>query len=156
MIKRKNWPSWNESDAVSSSGQQTQRGKNHGKLEIGEALPWWPVLVANAENYLLNIEQTLEDENGGTVNRALREETPGLFALTRNRFPAEPPTGKKLEAIRQQMLRIHRASGHAPFSRLQKLLAVHKAPKWAIELAGNLQCPSCIEAKRACSSCKSQ
>ena len=86
-------------------------------------------LVADAENYLLNIEQATEDENGGTVNRALREENPGLFALTRNRFPAEPPTGKKLEAIRQQMLRIHRASGHAPFSRLQKLLAVRKAPK---------------------------
>eukprot|EP00435_Cladocopium_sp_Y103_P023252 s2397_g5.t1 len=80
---------------------------------------------------------------------ALREEHPGIFALTRNRYPAELPTGKKLEQIKQQMMRVHRASRHAPFSKLQKLLAVRKAPPRAVELAGNLQCPSCVEAKKS-------
>eukprot|EP00435_Cladocopium_sp_Y103_P048990 s1130_g14.t1 len=47
---------------------------------------------------------------------------PEVLALTRNTFPAEPPTGRKLELIKQQMMRIHRASGHASFQNLQRLL----------------------------------
>ena len=45
--------------------------------------------------------------------KTLREECPEVFALTRNSFPSEPPTGRKLELVRQQMMRIHRSSGHA-------------------------------------------
>ena len=36
-------------------------------------------LVADAEHYLLNIEKVPEYESGGTANRALRDETPGVF-----------------------------------------------------------------------------
>ena len=103
----------------------------------------------DVETYLLECNETFENDAAVPHQDALRQESPGIFALTRNRYPSEPPTGKKLEQIKQQMMRIHRASGHVPFSRLQKLLAVRKAPAWAIELAGNLQCPSCTESKRA-------
>ena len=46
-------------------------------------------------------------------------------------------------------MRVHRASGHSSFANLQKLLRVRKAPAWAIELAGSLECPVCKEAKQA-------
>ena len=101
-------------------------------------------LASDVEHYLLGIEETaIEEENGR------REEEPVIMALTRNRFPKEPPTGKKLELIRQQMLRVHRAAGHASFSNLQKLLRARKAPSWAIELAGKMECLACREAKQA-------
>ena len=98
-------------------------------------------LSQDVETYLL--QQTpdraeLEVEETETWQRQVREEEPGVMALTRNRFPKEPPTGKALDKIRQMMLRIHRASGHASFSQLQKLLRARKAPLWAIELAGKL------------------
>ena len=73
---------------------------------------------------------------------------PEVFALSRTTYPKDPPTGRKLELIKQQMLRIHRASGHASFGNLQRLLRARGAPPWSVELAGNLQCPSCIESKR--------
>ena len=59
----------------------------------------------------------------------VRKESPEMFALTRNRFPQEPPTGKRLEMIKAQMLRVHRAAGHPSMSNLQKLLRVRKAPE---------------------------
>ena len=46
------------------------------------------------------------------------------------------------------MLRVHRASGHSGFSNLQRLLEARGTPKWALELAGTLQCPECREAAR--------
>ena len=76
---------------------------------------------------------------------------PQVNALTRNSFPLEPPTGRKLELIKQQMLRIHRSSGHASFANLQRLLRARKAPAWSIELAGKLQCPSCLESQKTSS-----
>ena len=106
-------------------------------------------ITKDVETYLLDINVAPETDAVVPHQDALRQECPGLFALTRNRYPSEPPTGKKLELIKQQMMRVHRAAGHVPFSRLQKMLAVRKAPAWAIELAGNLQCPSCTEAKRS-------
>ena len=106
-------------------------------------------ITKDVETYLLDLKETSENDAVIPHQDALRQESPGIFALTWNRYPSELPTGKKLEQIKQQMMRIHRASGHVPFSRLQKLLAVRKAPAWAIELAGNLQCPSCVEAKKA-------
>ena len=77
-----------------------------------------------------------------------REQDPQIFALTRKRYPDEMPKGKELEQIKSQMLRVHRAAGHPSMANLQKLLRARQAPQWAIELAGQLQCPDCIESKR--------
>ncbi|CAK9071165.1 Coiled-coil domain-containing protein 113 [Durusdinium trenchii] len=92
-------------------------------------------LSKDAERYLLDIPkgEVLHDHEH---HRQLRDEDPRVFALTRSRFPVEPPTGKKLEQIRQQMLRVHGAGAC-------------QAPEWAIKLAGSLECPACIEANRA-------
>ena len=78
----------------------------------------------------------------------VREEQPTILALSRSRFPAEPPTGAKLKNIRQMMLRIHKASGHASMSSLRKMLQMRGAPTWAQELAEGIQCPDCAESKR--------
>ena len=104
----------------------------------------------DVETYLLGIEKDAED----TMRQEewlsdVREEEPHIMALTRNRFPVELPKGRRLELVRQQMMRVHRASGHSSFANLQKLLRVRKAPAWAIELAGSLECPVCKEAKQA-------
>ena len=82
------------------------------------------------------------------MNWHVRSEEPGILALSRTKFPEEPPQGKKLEGIRQTMLRIHRASGHTSMSNLEKLLKARGAPKWATEMARLLQCPDCIESRR--------
>ena len=113
-------------------------------------------LHRDVEQFLLEIP--LEDDGGGNhielyYNQKRRieevhEEYPEVFALGRTTFPKEPPTGRKLELIKQQMLRIHRSSGHSSFGNLQRLLRARKAPPWSIELAGNLQCPACIESKK--------
>lgn len=72
-----------------------------------------------------------------------------VMALSRTRLNLEEaPKGKKLEAIKQMMLRVHRASGHSGFSNLQRLLEARGSPKWAVELAGTLQCPECKEAAK--------
>ncbi len=63
-------------------------------------------------------------------------------------FPAEPPSGAKLTAIRQMMLRIHRASGRPSMASLKKMLQMRGAPKWAQQMAENLQGPDCIESKK--------
>ena len=52
-----------------------------------------------------------------------------VMALSRQRFPQEMPSGKKLENI----------------GNLQRLLRARKAPDWAITLAGSLECPDCKE-----------
>ena len=102
-------------------------------------------MAKDVETYLLEIPGTEEDHN---VEKSLREEDPTIFALSRNRFPEEPPKGRQLENIRQQMLRIHRASGHSSFTNLQRLLRMRKAPTWAIEMAGKMTCPDCVEAQK--------
>ena len=79
------------------------------------------------------------------------DEVPEKFvmALSRTRLNLEEaPKGKKLESIKQLMLRVHRASGHAGFSNLQRLLEARGSPKWAVELAGSLECPDCKEAAK--------
>ena len=58
-----------------------------------------------------------------------------LLALSRQSFPEQAPTGKKLEAIKQMMMRVHRACGHASMASLAKLLAQRGAPSWAQVLA---------------------
>jgi len=105
-------------------------------------------LAHDIEGELLTLEKPLSSQQQLDVFERVREEEPSLFALSRNKFPQEAPTGKRLELIKQQMLRIHRSSGHASFSNLQRLLRVRKAPEWAIKLCGDMQCPDCIEAKR--------
>lgn len=112
-------------------------------------------LISDIEHFLLGVPAELyvkeTDEPYVTEENArweIRKQNPEVFALSRTSFPSEPPTGRKLELIKQQMLRVHRSSGHASFSNLQRLLRVRGAPKWAVELAGNLQCPACIESKR--------
>ena len=112
-------------------------------------------LSNDIETYLLDlpveVATDLPEElyvHDAKVQSEVRDESPDLFALSRTSYPQEPPTGRKLELIKQQMLRIHRASGHTSFSNLQRLLRARNAPAWSVELAGSLQCPACIESKR--------
>lgn len=126
------WPMVSAATKALIKGWQSQEDSNDISLS------------RDVETYLLEIPGQKEQ----TVVDRLREEEPEIMALTRNRFPDEPPTGKRLEAIRQQMMRIHRASGHASFTNLQRLLRTRKAPKWSIEMAGKLECPDCVEAKK--------
>ena len=94
---------------------------------------------------------TVEDSGDGRMVEgpvAVEDSSTGghqVMALKRQRFPQEMPSGKKLESIKQQMLRVHRASGHSSFGNLQRLLRARKAPDWAITLAGSLECPDCKE-----------
>ncbi|CAE7034155.1 unnamed protein product [Symbiodinium sp. CCMP2592] len=64
-----------------------------------------------------------------------------VFALARQKIPLEPPTGKKLEEIKQMVLRLHRSSGHSSFVRIAKLLERRGAPSWAIELTKSMGPP---------------
>ena len=100
--------------------------------------------VDDVQRYLL---QSTEDGRGDDFFEHVRNEEPQILALSRNRFPSSPPQGKQLDSIRQMMLRIHRASGHSLFGNLQKLLKMREAPEWAIEMAGKLECPDCVEAR---------
>ena len=65
-----------------------------------------------------------------------------VFASSRQTFPEQAPTGRKLESIKQAMMRVHRASGHASMSSLARLLAQRGAPSWAQTLAKSLGVPS--------------
>ena len=85
--------------------------------------------------------------------RAPQSDLPGgeeqVLALSRRRLDLDTaPTGKKLEAVKQLMLRVHRASGHAGMSNLVQLLKDRGSPGWAIEVASKLECPECIEAAK--------
>ena len=71
-----------------------------------------------------------------------------VFALSRQKLPESPPTGRALEQVRQMMMRVHRASGHSSMASLAKLLARRGAPTWAQERAKSLQCPDCLESRR--------
>lgn len=100
----------------------------------------WSDIDERAQNSLgRDIEVCLCDSGFSNVeekmNWHVRNEEPEILALSRTKFPEEPPQGKKLEGIRQTMLRIHRASGHTSMSNLEKLLKARGAPKWATEMA---------------------
>ena len=91
-------------------------------------------LENSAEIYLLNQQQADHEH---------------VLAISRTRMTSEdPPTGKKLEQIKQMMLRVHRASGHSGMSNLVELLRARGAPTWALEIARNLKCPECEEAAK--------
>lgn len=95
-------------------------------------------MIHLVEKHLLQLDQ----ENQMPVTEQVK--IPQVYALTRTKLNMEEaPTGKKLEAVKQMMLRVHRASGHSGFSNLQRLLEARGSPRWAIELAGTLVCPEC-------------
>ena len=108
-------------------------------------------LVRDTEQKLLNVamEDWIENEDQrgdfGTKDPA----TENVLALTRVRLNLkEAPTGRRLEEVKQAMMRVRRASGHSGFSNLKRLLEARGAPRWAIELAGTLRCPECEEASK--------
>lgn len=68
------------------------------------------------------------------------QEDPQILALRRQRMPVEMPKGKALENIKNQMLRIHKASGHSALANLQRFLRARQAPPWAVALAGQIKC----------------
>eukprot|EP00435_Cladocopium_sp_Y103_P066671 s182_g29.t1 len=113
-------------------------------------------LTQDIEHYLLDIPdevygEVVEELNGhcpGCREEPKDEQPHAIWALSRTTFPKEPPVGRKLELIKQQMLRVHRAAGHPSFGNLQRLLRARGAPPWSIELAGSLKCPACIESQR--------
>lgn len=89
-------------------------------------------LAEDVEQYLLEIPKEAEDgKEAEECCKGAREDDPHVLALTRDRFTSEPPKGKKLEQMKQQMMRIHRASGHSSFANPQRLLRMRKAPDWA-------------------------
>ena len=114
-------------------------------------------LEKETENYLLQIN---DYKKAGESTSELfpgvpQPEPPGpradgeILALSRKRLDMETaPTGKRLEAVKQLMLRVHRASGHAGMSNLVQLLRARGSPGWALELAANLECPDCKEASK--------
>lgn len=105
----------------------------------------------DVENYLLSIEKPTYDVTSTSDYQRLH---PGqcdheVLALSRKKMDLETaPTGRKLEQVKQLMLRCHRASGHAGMSNLVQLLQARGAPGWALELAGKLKCPECEEAAK--------
>ena len=102
-------------------------------------------MIYLTEKHLLDVEP----EHQINYANAMDYPTEKVMALTRHKMDlSEAPTGRRLEAIRQMMMRVHRASGHAGFSNLQRLLEARGSPKWAVELAGTLECPECKEAAK--------
>ena len=113
-------------------------------------------LSSDVSYYLLQSEEvqhSVSDPFGEMeeFGQIARDEEPSILALTRNRYPQEKPTGKRLEEIKTQMLRVHKAAGHPSMASLQRMLRARKAPQWAIELAGTIECPFCKEAKQPAS-----
>ena len=107
-----------------------------------------------AETYLLHIKTHPEENfDHGLPHHGLQplqaQPEQEVLALSRTRLHLETaPAGKKLEAVKQMMLRVHRASGHSGMSNLVQLLKARGAPPWALELASRLRCPECEEAAK--------
>ena len=118
-------------------------------------------LERHVEVYLLENEQGMNgtllgrcdevrpDDPFGETTLPPGEDQQHVLALSRKRLDlGTAPTGKRLEAVKQLMLRVHRASGHAGMSNLVQLLKARGSPGWALELAANLECPECKEASQ--------
>ena len=113
-------------------------------------------LTKMVETYLLEVPEGTDEETTSTLLPGESqgehhgfELEPQVMALSRKRLDLETaPTGKRLEAIKQMMLRVHRASGHPGMSNLVQLLKARGSPGWALELAANLECPECKEASK--------
>ena len=102
-------------------------------------------LIRDAEAFLLGVpaesQMVLEEAPVAVPERR-------VYALSRGKILEQAPTGRRLEQVKQQMLRVHRASGHSGFSNLKRLLEARGSPPWAIELAGSLECAECREASK--------
>ena len=99
-------------------------------------------MASQVEDYLIEADPEMK-----STECDLQENQ--IYALSRTKMNLEEaPTGKRLEAIKQMMMRVHRASGHASFHNLVKLLQARGSPAWAIELAKTLVCPECVEASK--------
>ena len=59
----------------------------------------------------------------------------------------EPQNEAQVERVRAHLHHLHRASGHAPFANLARLLQDARKPKWIVELAKSQTCEAC-EANR--------
>ena len=73
----------------------------------------------------------------------------GIYTLASpTSLPSEQPTGRRLQQVKEMMLRVHRASGHSSLDNLARLLLRRGAPEWAVSLARTLSCAECEESKR--------
>lgn len=64
------------------------------------------------------VEQVLEPQ---VMDPDGRSSLTAVYALSRTRIHADQaPTGRRLEAVKQMMMRVHRSSGHSGFSNLQR------------------------------------
>ena len=90
------------------------------------------------------------DDRPGKISLPPEGEQQHVLALSRKRLDlGTAPTGKRLEAVKQLALRVHRASGHAGMSNFTQLLKARGSPGWALELAANLERPECKEASQS-------
>ena len=101
-------------------------------------------MVRDAEVHLLHVPEEAQIEVADNVQPRGEQ----VFVLSRRKILEAAPTGRRLEQVKQQMMRVHRASGHSGFSNLQRLLEARGSPQWAIQLAGSLECPECREASK--------
>ena len=112
-------------------------------------------LEKSVEAYLLEVPIGASEEATSVLSPGEERDEPlGLppepqvLALSRKKLNLEtPPTGKRLEAIKQMMLRVHRASGHPGMSNLVQLLKARGSPGWALEIASNLEWQGGLETK---------
>ena len=101
--------------------QQKQQRKHpwHGMSDVEQHF-----LEQHEHTAAASMSAAAEPQATDPAFQCLRQQEPEIFALTRNRFPVQPPTGKRLELIKQQLLRTHRAAGHSSFSNLQRVLTL--------------------------------
>lgn len=148
-----------------------QQQHAHCRGQVAQASSYYPAQIANAVTKAITASWTKAEDKSGTslgkdvstflvecddgiplvhdpcpeygdqMVEAVRHEEPQTFVLTRNRFPQQPPTGKLLGQIKAQMLRAHKAAGHPSMANLQQMLRARKAPPWAVDLAGSIECP---------------
>ena len=78
----------------------------------------------NFQEDVMGMFPDVENDQCAHFEREVRKEDPHLFALTRQRYPPTPPTGKKLETIKAQMLRVHKSPGHTSFYNLARRLRI--------------------------------
>ena len=78
----------------------------------------------------------------------MAEQSRELMPLQRTSLPVDKPTGRKLEEVKSQLMRMHRAAGHTSFEALARLLQKRNAAEWACDLARELRCPDCEESRR--------
>ncbi|CAE6969531.1 SLC6A5 [Symbiodinium natans] len=113
--------------------------------QMAEAIRW------DVQEHHGSLFQALEQyacEEMPCQPHSLCENGPSVMALQRTKMPLEKPTGKKLEEVKSQMMRLHRASGHSSMEGLARLLKRRGSPAWAVEMAKELQCPDCLEEKK--------